>query len=410
MNSDLIIIGGGPAGLFCGIRCGSAGMAVRILEKNPAPGRKLLAAGSGRCNITHAGDIADFTGHYGEAGRFVKPALYGFTNTALMEYFGSRGLALEEVKDGKVFPASQDSRDVLKVLLDECARVNVSIAGGETVREVSRAGAGFQAVTGRGTYLSERMLVATGGKSYPATGSTGDGYGFAEALGHTVAPTAPSLAPLVARYHSFADCAGISLGDADITLLRNGRKIRKASGDVLFTHKGLSGPGILDFSRYVLAGDTVAVRLAGDSPEEFESQLDAAADGEGAVTLKKFLSRLPVPERLALAAARFSGVDAGTKLSQLDRKTRRSLSENFAALPFEVERTGGYGEAMATRGGVSLREVNGRTMESRLVPGLYFAGEVLDVDGDTGGYNLQFAFSSGKLAADAILAAAGRRG
>lgn len=407
-NHDLIIIGAGPAGLFCGIHCGMAGLKVRILEKNPSPGRKLLIAGSGRCNITGAGDIADFTGHYGDAGRFVKPALYHFSNAALMEFFESRGLGLAEMKDGKIFPVSQDSRDVLKVLIDECARFNVAITGGETVRKVSRAGEGFETVAESGTYLSGSVLIATGGKSYPATGSTGDGYAFAESLGHAIAPTAPSLAPLVIKNYAFVDCAGISLGNADIALLRNGRKVRKAAGDVLFTHKGLSGPGILDFSRYVLPGDRVTVRLAGESPEEFESLLDAAADAEGAITLKIFLSRLLVPERLALAAARFSGVDTATKLSQLDRKGRRSLVANFTALPFVVERTGDYSEAMATRGGLSLREVNGKTMESKLVPGLYFAGEVLDVDGDTGGYNLQFAFSSGKLAADAIIAAAGR--
>ena len=401
---DLIIIGAGPAGLFCAIQCAAGGARVLVLERNASPGRKLLIAGSTRCNLTSAGDIAGFPGRYGDAGRFVKPALYHFTNRDLAEYFERGGLPLAEMNGGKMFPASQKSRDVLDFLLRDAERFGSEIRSGEKVLALKKSGNFFMVRTVTEEYRSRRVLISTGGRSYPATGSTGDGYLFAEALGHTIEPTVPALTPLYVKDFFFGECAGISLNKTRLTLYRNGKKSRHGEGDVLFTHRGLSGPGVLDISRYVLPGDTVKVRLVeGMSPEELESRLDSAAETEGAVTLKKFLARLPVPERLALAVAGFSGADAAARLSELDRKRRRALGENFTALPFVVERPGDYSEAMATRGGVSRREVNGKTLESKLVPGLYFAGEVLDVDGDTGGFNLQFAFSSGKLAADSII-------
>ncbi len=282
IDYDLIIVGAGPAGLFCGIHCAAGGGRVLILEGKSSPGRKLLIAGSARCNITNAGDIAEFPGRYGDAARFVKPALYHFTNRDLVDYFSGRGLPLVEMNDGKIFPESMKSSEVLRCLLGEAGRYGAEIRPADKVAGIKRTEGGFETITETAVYRTRRVLVATGGRSYPATGSTGDGYAFAESLGHTIEPTAPALTPLYIKNYFFENCAGISLERRELTLFRSGKKIRRTEGDVLFTHRGLSGPGVLDFSRYVLPGDTVKVRLVSDSsPEEFESMLDSAVETEG---------------------------------------------------------------------------------------------------------------------------------
>lgn len=406
MVYDLIVVGAGPAGLFCAITAGRAGMSVLVLEKNASAGRKLLAAGSGRCNITNAASADDFLLRYGSAGRFVKPALLGFTNGDLMAFFSGHGVPLVEMNDGKIFPASQNSRDILKVLLDEAARFKVEILYGAPMESASRDGDLFLVCAKDARFLSRNLLLSTGGKSYPGTGSTGDGYRFAKSFGHSIAETAPALAPLVIEDYAFADCAGISLKDAEFAVQRDGKEVARARGDVLFTHKGLSGPGILDSSRLMRSGDEILLRLSGAMGEgAVESAILAGADSAGSRTVKSFVCSLGIPERLALSALSRCGVDGAMAIARLDRESRKRLARGLSSMPFRIAELGRYEEAMATRGGVSLSEVNPKTMESRIARGLYFAGEILDVDGDTGGFNLQFAFSSGKLAAEAMIKA-----
>lgn len=403
MVYDCIVVGAGPAGLFCAINAGLAGLSVLVLEKNASAGRKLLASGSGRCNLTNAATVDEFLLRYGGASRFVKPAILGFSNKDLMAFFSERGVSLVEMNDGKIFPVSQNSRDILKILLDEAARVGVEIRYGSPTESVARDGDLFVARSGGEEFRSVNLLLSTGGKSYPGTGSTGDGYRFAKELGHSIAETAPALAPLVIEDYAFAECAGVSLKDAFFSVVRDGKEIARASGDVLFTHKGLSGPGILDSSRLVRAGDEILLRLTGTLVEaEVERAILDASDNAGKRTVKVFVCSLGIPERLALVVLSLCGIDGATVIARLGRESRKRLLRELDAMPFRVAGLGGYEEAMATRGGVSLSEVNPKTMESRFVRGLYFAGEILDVDGDTGGFNLQFAFSSGKLAADAM--------
>ncbi len=399
---DLIVVGAGPAGLFCAISASGGGRKVLVLEKKTSPGRKLLISGSGRCNLTHDGDPRSFLDHYGEAGRFLRPALLGFTNRDLVAFFEERNLSMITMEGGKVFPETQKARDVLDVLLAECEAWGVEIACGKAVTSIVKSADEFLVACGDDAYRSRILVIATGGRSYPATGSAGDGYRFAEALGHAIAEVGPALAPVRIRDYPFADLAGISLPGARVSIFR-GRKVKEGAGDVLFTHDGLSGPGILDLSRDIWAGDLLRVSLAGlRKKEEMERWLLARSEEEGGRNLRSVLAELAIPARLASRVLELLEIPQETKCASMTRRMRIDLADHLSGFPMIVEAVGGFDLAMVTRGGVDLMEVDPKSMESRLVPGLYFAGEVLDVDGDTGGYNLQAAFSTGFLAAERI--------
>jgi predicted Rossmann fold flavoprotein len=399
---DLIVVGAGPAGLFCGLNSSGGGERVLIIEKKRSPANKLLVSGSGRCNLTHAGDIRSFFSHYGDHGRFLRPALLGFSNLDLIAFFEERGLTMTCQEGGKIFPETQRSRDVLDVLVDLCRARNVDIECGKAVASVAKSGDEFVVAAGDETYRSSLLVIATGGRSYPATGSTGDGYGFAESLGHSIAEVGPALAPVRIRDRPFSKLAGISLPDAEVSIFR-GRKMKEHHGDVLFTHDGLSGPGILDFSRDIRAGDVLKISFVGTrKKEEIERWLQDRSQEVGARNLRSVLADLGLPARLATRVLEISGIPQDLKCAQLTRGMRIGLADRLSGFPMIVEELGGFDSAMVTRGGVNLEEVSSKTMESKLVPGLYFAGEVLDVDGDSGGYNLQAAFSTGFLAARSI--------
>jgi hypothetical protein len=399
---DLIVVGAGPAGLFCGMNSSGKDERVLIIEKKRSPGNKLLVSGSGRCNLTHDGEIRSFFGHYGGHGRFLRPALLGFSNLDLVSFFEDRGLTMTIQEGGKIFPETQRSRDVLDVLVDECRAMNVDIECGKAVTSITKSGDEFVVTAGDETRRSSLLVIATGGRSYPATGSTGDGYDFAESLGHSIAEVGPALAPVRIRDYPFSTLAGISLPDAEVSIFR-GRKVKEHRGDVLFTHEGLSGPGILDFSRDIRPGDLLKISFVGTrKKEEIERWLIDRSQEEGARNLKTVLAELEIPARLVAEVLDILGIRDDLKCASMTRKMRIGLADRLSGFPMIVEELGGFDSAMVTRGGVTLSEVDSKTMESKLVPGLYFVGEVLDVDGDTGGYNLQAAFSTGILAARSI--------
>jgi hypothetical protein len=399
---DLIVVGAGPAGLFCACHASAGERKVLILEKKRTPGRKLLISGSGRCNLTHDGEARDFLDRYGDHGRFLRPAILGFSNRDLIAFFEERGLSMITLEGGKIFPETQKARDVLDVLLAECEARNVEIACGKAATSIKRSGDEFLVACGDETYRSRTLVIATGGRSYPATGSSGDGHTFAEALGHSIAEVGPALAPVLIRDYPFSDLAGISLPGARISIFR-GKKGKEHIGDVLFTHDGLSGPGILDFSRDIRAGDVLRVSFAGPMKnEEIERWLLARSQEEGGRNLRSILSELAIPARLASRVLELLEIPQDLKCASMTRRMRISLADRLSGFPLIVEEVGGFDSAMVTRGGVALSEVDSKTMESKLVPGLYFVGEVLDVDGDSGGYNLQAAFSTGFLAAERI--------
>jgi len=396
MIFEQIVIGGGAAGLF---GAAHSNCKTLILEKKASAGNKLLIAGQGRCNFTHVGRISDFFEHYGDNANFIKYALKKYTNNDVIEYFSSRGLEITEDKNGKLFPQSGKSSDILQILIKECKKKGHQLNLNEEVKGVKFNDAIFHINTVKSSYSAKKLIIATGGMSYPATGSTGDGYVFAKSFGHHILPPKPSLSPVFVKNYTFQELAGISLKDCQVSIYRENKKIRSHTGDIGFTHKGLSGPGIIDFSRYIQAGDLLKLNICGISMDDFNKHFLNAVRDNGKSTVQIFLKQFEIPKSLIQNLLMLLKVEPAEKIGNITKELRKSIIEQFCELSFEVERIGGFNVAMATSGGVFLDEVSPKTMESKLQVGLFFAGEVLDIDGDTGGYNLQAAFSTGYMAA-----------
>lgn len=399
-SADILIIGAGPAGLFTAINC--KGLKVIVLEKNAVPGKKLLISGTGRCNLTHDCKLSDFFDHYGVNHRFLKTALHSFTNFDLIRFFNDHGLETVADKNGKVFPASQKASDVLQVLINVCNRNKVEIVCNQQITGISKTESGFEVKTNSGVFNSRFLVITTGGMSYPATGSTGDGYHFAKLLGHSIVPPKPSLSPVFIRDYTMASISGVSVQNKTVYLYRGDKKIAEHSGDIGFTHKGLSGPGILDFSRHILSGDILKMNFIDLKADDFRNELIKVSEKEGKTAIQTYLKKFDLPRSLVLLILQSIKLEPETRLAEITKIQRNHVVTAFCEFPFIVEKVGGFNMAMVTAGGVSLDEVNPKTMESKLVPGLYFAGEVLDIDGDTGGYNLQAAFSTGWLVGQGI--------
>lgn len=405
---DLAIVGAGMAGLSCGAHVrAKEGLLVCVFEKNASPGKKLLLSGTGQCNLTNAVSVPDFPTRYGEHGRFVKPALLEVPNTAMIRFFEQRGLPLETRDGGKIFPRSRRAADVLAVLRQQCHDNGVVLRTNAAVRSIERLDGGFRLLCENGSViLAAKVVLATGGTACPATGSDGSGYALAASLGHRIVPPRPALAPVEIVDYRFADSAGFAVYATKIHLIRDNKKTRTVSGDVLFTHKGLSGPAILDLSRFIGPSDVLRLSLLPrfQAAEKLETVLKEEFAISGRRTLKTQLSRLGLPDRLVTVLLKMPGFPDGiadTTCAYVDKTTRKTLARAIAEAEFVVKTVGDHSIAMCTAGGVALEEVRPKTMESRLVPSLFFCGELLDVDGDCGGFNLQFAFSSGVLAAKA---------
>jgi hypothetical protein len=400
---DIAVIGAGPAGLFCAIHAVRPGVHVLLLEKNPRPGVKLQISGTGQCNITHDGDIRTFFSRYGAHGQFLKPALLSFTNVALIRFFEERRLEMEITEGGKVFPVSRKAMDVCDVLTRECRDRGVLLRCGEPAIQIKNTHSGFILQTAEHTYGAKNLVIAAGGASYPKTGSNGDGYRLAASLGHTIGEIGPALTPLLIKNFPFADIAGMSFAGMPFSIWREKRKIVDGQGDILFTHTGLSGPGILDCSRDIRGGDEIRLSFAGPVQREtFAREFMDSLSKAPKKSIKTIIAGLGVPERLARLLPVLAGIPADTTGAHLTVAGRTRLIGLLTECPLEVSALGDLSIAMVTRGGVALEEVNTKTMESKLIPGLFFAGEVLDIDGDTGGFNLQAAFSTGFLVAQSI--------
>ncbi len=403
---DIIIIGTGPAGLFCALNCAeNTGLKVAVLEKNSHPGKKFLLSGTGQCNITHTGSVNDFTRHYGTGGDFVKPALSSFTPAGMTDFLNKNDIPVTEKENGKVFPESMKAIDVLSKLIELCENSGVAFMFDSPVKSVVHLNGIFTVSTENMTeqsFAAPVLVIATGGESYPETGSSGDGYRFAESLGHTITETTPALAPLYIKNFSFTELSGISFKNRNVSLFTEGKKRFSVTGDILFTHRGLSGPAILDISRYVNRGDILEVSLTGKNSEEMNNSFISESRAQGKKSIKTFLKNYDIPERLITLILEQESIDPQKNISEISRSERVKLFKSLGEYPFIIDEKGGFKTAMATAGGVSRGEINRRTMESLIATGLYFAGEVIDIDGDTGGYNIQWAFSSGKCAADSI--------
>lgn len=404
MKFDLIVIGAGPGGLMAAIHCASAGLKVMVLEKNDQPGKKLLATGGGQCNLTHDMSLDAFSTRYYDKARYARKVLYRFPPETLRSYFESLGVALEVTPQGKVFPRSKKASEVLEALLKALKAHHGVIVGKSAVEKVLQTPDGFVVSTASESYECRTVLIATGGKSYPSLGTSGDGYALAESLGHTIEPLRPALAPVKVTETTLSDLAGISIPGAWISQWRGGRKVKDYQGDLLFTHEGLSGPVILNNSRNFLPGDAIRLNIARYTEEEsFIKGLMAHLNAYGKYTIRKTLDYYDVPRRVMDKVLEVAEIPLDIKCAELTKGHRSALVKALTALTVNVKEVGGYEDAMVTAGGVATTEVTPGTMESRIVPGLFFAGEVMDVDGVTGGFNLQFAFSSGYAAATGVI-------
>jgi predicted Rossmann fold flavoprotein len=410
---DLIIIGAGAAGLFAGASVPKSVNGL-ILEKGPAPGRKLLLSGGGQCNLTHGGSIKEYISHYGDKGGQIRSILYGYNNQKVMEFFRSLGMPLLERADGKVFPKSLKAKDVLQALLDGCKANGFSFRYGCKVQDVSfhREDCVYTILSDQGTYHTKKLIVATGGCSYPNTGSDGGFFLVLEQMGIKIRTTKPALVPIYVTAYPYAELAGISFLKVRVIILngQNGGKLAEVCDSLLFAHTCFTGPAILNSSRYAAAGDEIIINyLPNQSADSLKRELTQIVQGNTKLILTVLYDWLNpdstktqaiFPKRFLEQLCFRAGVAPSQKASGVPGNAIRKMTGFLTADRFSISRLGGYNAAMVTTGGVSLDEVDLKTLESKKYPGLYFAGEVLDVDGDTGGYNLQFAFASGHLAAN----------
>ena len=395
MIYDAIVIGAGASGLYCAANI--VGKKILILEKNKRVGIKLLASGSGQFNFTHGGYINAFYHRYGLHKKFVKSALSRHDNRSVMAFFNRFGVDYVVRGDGKVFPKSMRAADVVGALLK--AVEHCTIMTDNAVVGISDHNAGFEVSATKSRYLAKCVVVATGGRSYPTMGTTGDGYAFASSMGLSVTETKPGLTGVVLRDKHLTTLQGLALTSASVTLVRDGKIQNIYTGDLLMTHFGLSGPLIINNSRDFTKGDLIKINFLGLKPETLESQFLDSAMNHGDKPLSFFLNQLSCPETLKQFIMEKAPIVRETKLSVIDKTQRKWLVDTLTAYHVEIENLIGFQQAMVTVGGVGLEWVNPKTMESVKHRGLFFIGEVLDVDGDTGGYNLQWAFSSGYAAA-----------
>jgi hypothetical protein len=406
-------VGAGPAGLTAAIAAARAGGRVTVCEQLERAGAKLEVTGGGRANLTNLLPQEEFTAGFGRQGRFLLPALEALDPAGLRDFMKVLGVPTE-VPDGlHVYPKSNRARDVLKGLLRECERLSVDLQTGVRVSDLILDNGRVRGVMANPKALSgNQVILAAGGKSYAELGGTGGGYRLALQAGHSLVATVPALVPLETRETWPRACAGVSLPAAVLSIAQARGSGNSSSGALLFTHQGLSGPAALDLSgrvaRLLLTRESVPLRLAlfsGTPAAVWQERLDSWRREEGKKHLTTLLASR-MPHSLAEAACTENGCRPIIKPAELTVLQRDSLSRWLAEIPLTVVSTEGFDKAIVTSGGVALREINPKTLESRLVQGLYFAGEVLDLDGPCGGFNLQWAFSSGWLAGTS----AGRRG
>ncbi|MCX6998219.1 MAG: NAD(P)/FAD-dependent oxidoreductase [Kiritimatiellaeota bacterium] len=405
-SKAVVVVGAGPAGLLAAIAAARQGARVQVLEQMDRPGLKLLASGGGRCNLTNTLPAADYPARFGRQGRFLAPSLTACGPDRLREFFAELGVRTHSPDGFHVYPVTDSAATVLAALLQELERCAVPVRLGMKVTSLVYAVGNLQGVRAAGAAIpAEAVVLAAGGCSYPELGGTGGGYALAQAAGHALVAPVPALVPLVTRETWPGELAGVSLAQARLELDLPRRSRPAVQGALLFTHRGLSGPAVLDLSGAVaelLAQGSVApLRLSllpGASAASLHGLMGLWHSAQGRRSVARLLAEEGLPQALARSVVRLAGLAADRTAAQLTASERRALVGCLTACPLTVTATEGFARAMVTRGGVALREVAPATLASRKMPGLFFAGEVLDLDGPCGGFNLQWAFASGWLA------------
>lgn len=405
--ANVLVIGGGAAGLLAGIAAAQSGAQTVILEKMRRPGKKILITGKGRCNITNNCDLQEIIKNIPGNGRFLNSALRRFTNQDIVQLLEDNGLPTKVERGGRVFPVSDKAADVVDTLVKIYKNYGGKLLTDCKVKSIT---AEFGKITGAVTadgqkFAADAVILAAGGSSYPGTGSDGSGVKLAKVLGHTIVPLAPSLVPLESDSPDIAGLQGLSLRNIEGTVYADGKKIGSEFGEMLFTHFGVSGPIILSLSKCVaeaFAKGAQDVELAIDlKPALDKEKLDARLQRDFTQYSRK---QMPngmkdlLPQRLIAPVLDQAFIDEEKFVNQLSRAERRRLVDVLKAFTVPITGTRPIAEAIVTAGGVSLKEIDPKTMESKLIKGLFFAGEVMDIDGYTGGYNLQAAFSTGYAA------------
>jgi hypothetical protein len=405
---ETIVIGAGAAGLLAATRAAERGRRTLLLEKNRKPGVKILMSGGTRCNITHATDRRGIVAAFGEQGPFLHSALAALGPDELLAMFRDEGVATKIEPGGKVFPVSDRALDVLRALERMLARSGAQLALDEAVIGIEPNGAGFQVRTNRRVLTAEKVIVTVGGQSYPGCGTTGDGYVWAKALGHTIVSPRPALVPLLSPAAWVHELRGVTIPDVAVAIAEPGAKpVAQRRGSFLFTHFGLSGPVVMDLSRVVTERPHVASWQATCDflPAMKEAELTALVAAEASAAGKKAVVNALAewaPRRLVEALMKLGGVPVERRFAELSRAERTSLGQALKRMVIPIHGSLGFKKAEVTAGGVSLADVDSRTMQSKRMPNLYLAGEILDLDGPIGGYNFQAAFSTGWLAGESV--------
>lgn len=399
----VIVIGAGAAGLIAAGTAAKTADKVILIEKNDAVGRKVRITGKGRCNITNACEIEDMISMYPVNGKFLYSALYTFSNDDIISLLENMGVKTKVERGGRVFPQSDDARDVVSALKKYALQKNVQLIK-DNVRELIIADGKIQGVkTSKRHFNGDRVIVCTGGASYPQTGSDGFGYKLAQNAGHTVIKPTPSLVPLIAEEKWCADVMGLSLKNVEVSAYTlSGKKIHSGFGEMLFTHFGVSGPIILSLSAHIknvkCDGCVLKIDL---KPALSQEQLDARIIRDFEKSSKKHLINsldALLPKAIIPIIIELAGIEPHKRVCEISKSERRCLGDIIKGLTVNITGFRPIEEAIVTSGGVKTSEINSSTMESKLVKGLYFAGEIIDVDGYTGGFNLQAAWSTGYLA------------
>lgn len=404
--STVAVIGGGPAGMLAAAEAAKNGHYVDLFEKNEKLGKKLFITGKGRCNITNVADIGDFFDVYPRNAKFLYSALYTFTNQDIIALLHEYGVSTKVERGGRVFPESDKSSDVLRALARHVESSGVKMHLNASVKRISATGdRHFCVELSNETREYNSLVLATGGASYPLTGSTGDGYAFAQMLGHSITEIKPSLVPLRTVETWPMELQGISLKNVTLCAYQGKKKVFEELGEMLFTHFGVSGPLVLSASsRIADAPENTSLEIdlkPGLSDEMLDKRLLRDFESNNGKMLVNSLDAL-LPGRLIPVIIELSGIAPETQVNAITREARARLLNTLKHVKLTVAGTLDMASAIITRGGVNVKEINASTMESKMVQGLYFAGELIDADAYTGGYNLQLAFSTGVLAGRSI--------
>lgn len=404
MNT-VLIIGGGAAGLMAGIAAAENGCKVMIFEKMRMPGKKMLITGKGRCNITNICELQALIANLPGNGRFLNSALRRFSNSDVIEFFNNHGLPTKVERGGRVFPVSDKAADVVETLVKVFKQAGGTLlTDSKVLGIILQDGKACGVKTVNGSFYGDKVILAAGGASYPGTGSDGSGAKIAAAAGHTIIALKPSLVPLESDNPYLEELQGLSLRNVKVTLLGNGKKLFEDFGEMLFTHYGVSGPLILSMSNTASAAldKGMELDLSVDlKPALSEEKLDARIQRDFAQYSRKQLSnglKDLLPHSMIAPVCDMAFLDEEKFINQISKEERRRLLHTLKNFTIPISGTRPLAEAIVTAGGVSVKEINPKTMESKLITGLHFAGEVMDVDGYTGGFNLQAAFSSGYAA------------